>query len=85
MNNCKDCGQGVSEEEKHHTLQGWDVTGLFPAMQSESTGLIVRNEIIKCKIKINGFLWKHGIRYSSMNEKLTGDLEGLSQLDKEWV
>ena len=51
---------GGGEEELHHTLQGWDVTGLFPAMESKNTGIICRNEILESTIKIEGFQWKQG-------------------------
>ena len=51
MMDCKECGEGIGEEELHQTLIGLDVVGLFPAMKSKNTGRIIRRRIIKSKIK----------------------------------
>ena len=37
---CEECGEGIGEEELHQTLLGLDVVGLFPAIQSATTGKI---------------------------------------------
>ena len=71
---CEECGMGISEEELKLTLLGLDVVGLFPAMKSATTGIIVRKMILRSSIKIEGFQWKHGIRYIALNKHLTGDL-----------
>ena len=42
-------------------------------MQSQSTGYICRNEILQSNIHIDGFNWKQGARYITMNLNLTGD------------
>ena len=55
MKDCSSCGGGLSEDELHTSLLGFDVVGLFPAMSSEVTGLIVRRSIVNSRMKIDGF------------------------------
>ena len=45
MPDCLECGRGIGEEELHVTLEGYDVVGLFPSLESENTGRIVREEV----------------------------------------
>ena len=63
MMDCKECGEGIGEEELHQTLIGLDVVGLFPAMKSKNTGRIIRRRIIKSKINTRGFNWRQGKVY----------------------
>ena len=66
----------MGEEELHQTLLGLDVVGLFPAIQSASTGR-VRSRIMKSGMKLKGLDWKHGARYFVVNKHLTGELKSI--------
>ena len=59
---------------------GSDVVALFPSIKSKSTGLIVRKRVEKSTLKFPGFKYRQGARYIVMNEKYTGDLQGLRSI-----
>ena len=59
---------------------GNDVISLFPSLDSVNTGKIVREEVEKSTIKIDGFNVRLGLRYIVMNQEYTGDLEPIRKL-----
>ena len=65
----------VAKEEM--CLIGCDVVALFPSLSSKRTGEIVRERVLKSKLKFEGFDFNHGRRYILLNKHLTGDLGSL--------
>ena len=59
---------------------GNDVISLFPSLDSVTTGKIVRGEIVRSTIEMEGFNMKLGLKYIAMNEEYTSDLEPLRML-----
>ena len=55
-------------------ILGLDVVGLFPAMKSKNSGMILRRQAVKNPMKVKGFRWRHGARYIRLHKHLTGDL-----------
>ena len=49
-------------------------------MKSKTTGIIIRKMTQKSTIRIEGFQWKHGVRYIVLNKHLTGDLAVIAGL-----
>ena len=74
---CDCCGEGLFWEDQEICLLGLDVVALFPSMKSKETGLIIRHQVLKSPIKVEGFDWKQGARYIVVNRSLTGDLKCL--------
>ena len=74
---CEDCGEGLYWEDQEFCLLGLDVVALFPSMQSQTTGLIIRQHVLKSPIKMEGFEWRQGARYIVLNRKYTGSLKNL--------
>jgi hypothetical protein len=60
--------------------RGHDVICLFPSLDSVSTGEIVREEVKDSKVMIEGFNMRQGLKYITMNEEYTGDLEQIRNL-----
>ena len=77
---CDECGQGWVKEDYTLCVIGNDVISLFPSLDSITTGKIVREEVQRSTIKIEGFSTRMGLRYLSMNESYTSDLEPLRGL-----
>ena len=71
---CEECGPGIYWEDQEVCLIGLDVGALFPSMKSTTTGKIIRQHVLKSKLKIDGFDWREGARYIVINKKYTGDL-----------
>ena len=59
---------------------GNDVVSLFPSLDSVDTGRIVREEVTRSTMEIEGFNVKMGVKYIAMNEEYTSDLEDLRAL-----
>ena len=59
---------------------GNDVISLFPSLDSITTGKIVREEVARSTMKIEGFNTRLGLRYIAMNEEYTSDLGPLRRL-----
>ena len=55
-------------------LLGLDVVALFPSMSAKKTGEVVRQRLLKSKMKFSGFDWRRGAVYIVMNKNLTGNL-----------
>ena len=72
---CGECGPKVEDLEM--CLLGLDVEALFPIMTAARTGKIVRNRMMKSKMKIEGFDWRRGLVYIKMNKHMTSDLNSL--------
>ena len=53
---------------------------LFPSLESESTGKIVREEVTRSTMNVEGFNEKLGLKYIAMNEKLTSNLGPLRKM-----
>ena len=62
------------------TVIGNDVISLFPSLNSENTGKIVREEVEKSTITFEGFNVRLGLRYIVTNREYTGDLEPIEEL-----
>ena len=80
MTECDGCGDEWVAEDYEISLIGNDVKALFPNIKSQSTGKIVREEVERSPLEIEGFDYKYGLRYISMNRKYTGNLGPLSHL-----
>ena len=48
---CDECGSGIGLEELIHTLLGIDEKVMFPSLSAKLTGKIIRERIIKSKLK----------------------------------
>ena len=92
---CDDCGPEMSECVRHDCDEygaGWvredytlciignDVISLFPSLDSETTGKIVREEVERSTITIEGFNMRLGLKYITMNEEYASDLGPLRGL-----
>ena len=71
---CEECGDGWVREDYTLCILGNDVVALFPSLDSETTGKIVRGEVTRSTITIEGFSTKLGLKYIAMNEEYTSDL-----------
>jgi hypothetical protein len=71
---CEDCGDSWVREDYTLCILGNDVVSLFPSLDRKDTGKIVREEVIRSSIEIEGFNTRLGLRYISMNKEYTGDL-----------
>ena len=82
---CGECGEGWVREDYTLCIIGNDVVSLFPSLESEATGRIVREEVSRSTMNVDGFNVKLGLKYISMNEKLTSDLGNATmEIDKTW-
>ena len=77
---CEECGDGWVREDYTLCILGNDVVALFPSLDSETTGKIVRGEVTRSTITIEGFSTKLGLKYIAMNEEYTSDLGPLRKL-----
>ena len=77
---CDGCGSGWGREDYTLTIVGNDVVSLFPSLDSVTTGKIVRGEVTRSTMEIDGFETKLGLRYIVMNEQYTSDLGPLRRL-----
>ena len=59
---------------------GNDVIALFPSLTSKRTGQIIREQVLKSKMKYEGFDFKEIRRYVAANRELTGDLKCLEDV-----
>ena len=88
-----ECNRRVSEKKKEKIERGenldWeeeivifgnDVVALFPSMTSANTGRIIRRQISKSGMKIDGIDYKHVLLYIMLNKNMTGDLGSLVRL-----
>ena len=66
--------------EKEMIMFGSDVVALFPSLTSERTGEIVRREISKSCMRVDGVNYKMVCLYISLNREKTGDLGSLEGL-----
>ena len=77
---CDGCGYGWVREDYSLCIIGNDVISLFPSLDSITTGRIVRGEVARSTIEIEGFNTRLGLRYIAMNEKYTSDLDPIRHL-----
>ena len=77
---CDECGTSGVREDYTVTVIGNDVISLFPSLDSVNTGKIVREEVEKSTIKIDGFNERLGLRYIVTNREYRGDLEPIEEL-----
>ena len=77
---CLCCGDGWVREDYTLCIIGNDVISLFPSQDSVNTGRIVREEVARSTIEIDGFSTKLGLRYIAMNEEYTSDLDKIRKL-----
>ena len=61
-------------------LVGSDVVALYPSLSAERTAKIVKNQIIKSRIKFEGFDTKKALAYLKINEQEIQDPEEISHL-----
>ena len=69
---CDDCGPGVPEIDL--CMLGLDVEALFPSLTAARTGEIVRKRLMRSPMKVEGFNWRMGLVYITMNKNLTPNL-----------
>ena len=72
---CDECG--IPVEEMELCMLGLDVTALFPSLSPKRTAEIVRKKMMRSPMKIQGFNWKMGLVYITMNKHLTSNLGSL--------
>ena len=77
---CEGCGDGWVREDYSLCIIGNDVVSLFPSLDSINTGKIVREEVTRSTIEIEGFNTRLGLKYIAMNEEYTSDLGPLRRL-----
>jgi hypothetical protein len=77
---CLCCGDGWVREDYTLCIIGNDVISLFPSLDSVNTGRIVREEVARSTMEIDGFSTKLGLRYIAMNEEYTSDLDKIRKL-----
>ena len=80
MMDCNGCGDAWVAEDYEISLIGNDVKALFPNIKSEATGRVVREEVERSPLEIEGFNYEYGLRYISMNKKYTGNLGPIAHL-----
>ena len=80
LKECEECGTAWVREDYTLTVIGNDVVALFPSLDSADTGRIVREEVEKSTIGIDGFNVRLGVRYIAMNREYTGELDDLEHL-----
>lgn len=80
LTNCNDCGEEWIREDYEMSLVGNNVIALFPNIQSRSTGKIVRDEVERSPLVIEGFDYKLGTKYIVMNKQYTGNLKPIANL-----
>ena len=68
------------EQEQEYSVIGSDVKALYPSIESELTGKIIRTRVEKSSIEFNGFNIKKGLAYISMNTHLTTNLDEIKHL-----
>ena len=61
------------------SLVGNDVVALFPNIKAKATGKIVREEVERSPLKIDGFNYRLGTKYILMNKQYTGDLKCIAK------
>ena len=76
---CIGCGDEWVKEDFEMSLVGNDVIALFPNIQSKSTGKIIRDEVERSPMVIEGFNYKLGVTYIAMNKEYTGDLKPMEK------
>ena len=74
------CGPPVNNLEAEFCIVGSDVKALYPSIQSEPTGKIIRKKIETANIEFEGFDIEKGLAYIAMNKKLTTDIEEIENL-----
>ena len=64
-------------KRQEFSVLGNDVKALYPSITSENNGRIVRERVENSRVQLEGFNWKKGLAYISMNKNLTetGSLE----------
>ena len=80
LEKCEDCGDSWVEEDYTMCIIGNDVVSLFPNLDSKKTGEIVREEVSRSTMNVEGFNFKLGTRYIYMNKEYTGNLEKIEGL-----
>ena len=66
-------------EAEEFCLIGCDVVALFPSLTSKRTGEIIRERIMKSRLKFEGFDYKQGRRYIVLNRDRTGNIGKLGK------
>ena len=80
LDDCEECGNSWVREDYLLCVIGNDVISLFSSRGSVTNGKIVRGEVERPSIEIEGFNVKLGLKYIAMNEEYTSDLEPLRML-----
>ena len=78
--NCEGCGPGITHWDTKYSLVGSDVKALYPSIQSESTGKIIRTRIEKTRLEFEGFSQEKALAYVAMNLDLTTDIQEIEHL-----
>ena len=67
------CGRGWVREDYTLCIIGNDVVSLFPSLDSLDTGKIVREEVARSTMSMDGFNMKLGVKYIVMNKEYTSN------------
>ena len=74
---CKECEEGLDEDNMKMCIPGLDVVALFPNLKSKNSGVRLRHQVMKGEINIKAFKWRKGARYIVINKRCTGPLGSL--------
>ena len=77
---CEACGPGITNWDAEFSIVGSDVKALYPSIQSESSGKIIRKRIEKTKLEFEGFSVEKALAYIAMNPELTTDLDEIAHI-----
>ena len=77
---CTECGPGVNKLQVTFSVFGNDVKALYPSIQSEKSGKIIRERVENSALKLEGFCPKKGLAYIAMNRSLTSDIAQIEHL-----
>ena len=71
---CKDCGEGIQDEDMTFSLVGMDAVALFPSLSGKRTARIVRRRVARSNLKFEGFNWKKAVIYVMTNKHLISSI-----------
>ena len=77
---CESCGPGIANWDITYCLIGNDVKALYPSIESEPTGRIIRKRIENTELEFEGFCEKKALAYIAMNKDLTTEIEEIEHL-----
>ena len=79
-NDCTECGPGVNKLKIEFCVFGNDVKALYPSIQSEKSGKIIRERVEKSTLEFEGFCPLKGLAYIAMNRSLTSEIDKIEHI-----